>query len=163
MSIIKQELVLTPTTYRLQIGIALCSIIFTIGTTLQNFVIVNISLIETMMQMADAPNPEGQAPGFTNGFRLVGCIYIIGNALGILAFRVRSTILWWVILVVNFTQGLGFVMIPSSMWVAAISEYGIWGILPSAITDGGAIILAIIMIYTMVKYRSTWAQQRLAV
>ncbi|MFD2639524.1 hypothetical protein [Piscibacillus salipiscarius] len=149
----------TRTTKRLQVTIAICSIIFTIGTALHNFVIINTPLIETMMQMAGASNSEEEAASFTSGFRIVGCVYIVGNALGILAFKSQSTLLWWIILVVNFTQGLGFIMIPSSMWVAALNEYGLWGILPSAITDGGAILIAGLMIYTMIKYGSTWGKK----
>jgi hypothetical protein len=157
----KPELGAAPATRRLQTAIAVCSVIFTIGTALHNFVIVNASLIETMMRMEGAPDPAGEAPGFTFGFRIVGCIYIVGNALGLLAFRSRSRVLWWTVFAVNLTQGLGFVMIPRSMWTAAAEAYGAWGILPSAITDGGAFILAVVMIVSMVKYRATWAQRRL--
>ncbi|MFB9807591.1 hypothetical protein ACFFQF_21280 [Haladaptatus pallidirubidus] len=62
----------------------------------------------------------------------------------------------------NFTQAFGFVMIPSSMWLATTDTYGVWGILPSLITDGGAIALVLVMIISMVKYRSPWAQRRLS-
>ncbi|MFE4525386.1 hypothetical protein ACFRCQ_25305 [Cytobacillus firmus] len=157
----KSKLEITSTTRKLQLAIALSSVIFTIGTTLQNFVIVNTGLIETMMQMAGAQNPAGEAPGFTFWFRIVGCIYILGNALGLLAFRSRSRVLWWTILSVNITQGLGFAMIPPSMWTASTEAYGVWGILPSVITDGGGLILSLVMIISMVKYRTTWAQHRL--
>ena len=85
-------------------------------------------------------------------------VYIIGNMLGILALNSRSRILWWVILVVNITQATGPIMIPSSMWTTVHNVYGVLGILPSAITDGGAIILSFIMIASMFKFRTTWAQ-----
>lgn len=150
----------TANTRKIQLIIALCSVLFTIGTALHNFVIVNPSLIETMMQMAGAPDPAGAALGFTTNFRIIGSIYILGNALGILALRSRSAALWWLVFAVNVTQGLGFALIPSSMWIASMDAYGVWGILPSAITDGGAIILAFFMLYTMVKYRAPWAQRR---
>lgn len=112
------------------------------------------------MQMAGVADPAGEASGFTFGFRIVGCIYIIGNALGILALNSRSKILWWVILVINITQATGPIMIPSSMWTAVNNVYGVIGILPSVITDGGAIILSFIMIVSMFKFRTTWAQKR---
>ncbi|MGE7664715.1 hypothetical protein ACQKMN_03265 [Ureibacillus composti] len=147
-------------TRKLQLTIFICSIIFTIGTAIHNFVIINPSLIETMMQMAGVADPAGEASGFTFGFRIVGCIYIIGNALGILALNSRSKILWWVILVINITQATGPIMIPSSMWTAVNNVYGVIGILPSVITDGGAIILSFIMIVSMFKFRTTWAQKR---
>src|SRR5690554_1454193 len=88
-------------TRKLQITIFICSIIFTIGTAIHNFIIINPSLIETMMQMAGVADPASEASGFTFGFRIVGCIYIIGNALGIMALTSRSRILWWIILAVN--------------------------------------------------------------
>lgn len=160
MNTIQNRLATTSATRKLQIVIALSSVIFTLGTTLHNFVIVNTSLIETMMQMAGAADPAAEAPGFTMGLRAVGCIYIVGNALGILALWNRSHALWWTVFAVNITQGLGFIMIPSSMWSAAADAYGAWGILPSAVTDGGAIILALAMIAVLLKYRAPWAQRR---
>ncbi|GAA0235920.1 hypothetical protein [Haladaptatus pallidirubidus] len=158
----KPQLIATPITRKLQIAIALSSVIFTIGTTLQNFVIINTSLIEKMMRMENVADPAGAAPSFTMWFRVVGCLYILGNVIGILALRSQSRLLWWTVFTVNFTQAFGFVMIPSSMWLATTDTYGVWGILPSLITDGGAIALVLVMIISMVKYRSPWAQRRLS-
>jgi hypothetical protein len=155
----KHQLTDSTATRKLQITIVLCSIIFTIGTAIHNFVIINPTLIETMMQMAGVADPAGEAIGFTFGFRIVGCIYIIGNALGILALYSRSRILWWVILAVNITQATGPIMIPSSMWTAVTDVHGVLGILPSAITDGGAIILSLVMIISMFKFRTIWAKR----
>ncbi|EWG11572.1 hypothetical protein [Cytobacillus firmus] len=155
----KHQLTDSTATRKLQITIVLCSIIFTIGTAIHNFVIINPTLIETMMQMAGVADPAGEAIGFTFGFRIVGCIYIIGNALGILALYSRSRILWWVILAVNITQAAGPIMIPSSMWTAVTGVHGVLGILPSAITDGGAIILSLVMIISMFKFRTIWAKR----
>lgn len=155
----KHQLTDSTATRKLQITIVLCSIIFTIGTAIHNFVIINPTLIETMMQMAGVADPAGEAIGFTFGFRIVGCIYIIGNALGILALYSRSRILWWVILVVNITQATGPIMIPTSMWTAVTDVHGVLGILPSAITDGGAIILSLVMIISMFKFRTIWAKR----
>ncbi|WP_147918264.1 hypothetical protein [Ruania zhangjianzhongii] len=150
---------LTPSrwTRPLQVLTALCSVVFLIGTTLQNFVVVDVALIETMMTQAGGADPGGEAPGFTTGFRIVGCLYMLGNALGILAFWLRSRWLFWVVLAVNLTQGLGFAMIPSQMWTAVIERYGVPGILPSAVTDGGAALLAAVLIGTLVRYRRPWA------
>ena len=145
-------------TWPLQLMTALCSVVFLVGTTLQNFVVVDVTLIETMMAEAGGVDPAAEAPGFTTGFRIVGCLYMLGNALGILAFRLRTRWLFWVVLAVNLTQGLGFVMIPSQMWTAVIERYGVAGILPSAVTDGGAALLAVLLIVTLVRYRRTWAQ-----
>ncbi|SFB36571.1 hypothetical protein SAMN04488072_11968 [Lentibacillus halodurans] len=160
MSTAKDELNPTLATRKLQLAIALSSLVFTIGTTLHNFVIVNTALIETMMRMEGVADPAAEASGFTTGFRIVGCIYILGNALGMLSLFNRSHTLWWTVFTVNITQAAGFVMIPSSMWTAAAEAYGFWGILPSTVTDGGALILILFMIYFLIKYRSPWGQQR---
>ncbi|MFD1450081.1 hypothetical protein [Oceanobacillus sojae] len=115
-----------------------------------------------MMEIAGVTNPTAESGGFVKWFRIIGCIYILGNILGIFAIRSKSIVLWWIILIVNFTQGLGFAMIPTSMWRVVLDSYGLWGILPSAITDGGAFILSIVMIFYMIKYHSIWGQQRMA-
>lgn len=155
----KHQLKVSTTTRKLQNTIVICSIIFTIGTTIHNFVIINPPLIETMMQMAGVTAPSVEALEFTFGFRIVGCLYIIGNALGVIALNSRSRILWWIILLVNITQATGPIMIPSSIWTVVNDVYGVLGILPSVITDGGAIILSLVMILSMFKYRTTWAQR----
>ena len=144
----------------LQILVGSCSIVFFIGTTLHNFAVVDVQLIETMMREAGGSDPAGDAPGFTTGFRIVGCVYMVGNALGILAFWSRATWLYWTVLFVNLTQGLGFIMIPQEMWTTALDRYGVPGILPSAITDGGAAILALVMLAAFAVYRRPWALSR---
>lgn len=124
---------------------------------MQNFVVVDVELIRTMMAEAGAADPAGEAPGFTTGFRIVGCVYMVGNALGILALWMRPAWLFWVALVVNLTQGLGFIMIPAEMWTAVIDRYGVLGILPSAVTDGGAAIVSVVLLVALVRYRHPWA------
>lgn len=143
----------------LQIAVGLCSIVFTAGTALHNFVIVDAALIEAMMREAGAENPVGAAPGFTTGFRLIGCLYILGNAVGILALRRRPAWLFWLVLAVNLTQGLGFVMIPAEMRSVAADRYGTIGLLPSLVTDGGAAVLAVVLLIALVRYRTAWAVQ----
>ncbi|KOT78541.1 hypothetical protein ADK70_33860 [Streptomyces rimosus subsp. pseudoverticillatus] len=150
----------TPATKKLQITVGVCSVVFTIGTTVQNFVIINTELVEMMMQAGGSADPTASAPGFTLGLRIVGCLYILGNAAGILALRSRPRALWWIVLAVNCTQGLGFWAIPPSMWDAATNLYGTWAIIPSAVTDGGALLLTVTMVLAMAKYRTAWAQQR---
>ncbi len=161
MNKFKTRLIATSATGKLQIIVGSCAVVFTIGTILNFFVMNNTLIIEEIMRREGVTNPAEMASGFLEMFRIQGFIYILWNALGILAFRSRSLVLWWAVFGVNITQGMGFIMIPSSMWSVTFDMYGVWGILPSAVTDGGAMILAIIMIYTMIKNRSTWAQRRL--
>jgi hypothetical protein len=145
----------------LQLVVAISSVIFTIGTTLQNFVVVNLSLMEDTMQLAGQTPAEAadNAPGFLLGFRIVGCIYIVGNALGILAWRGYPWV-FWVALVVNITQAAGVVAIPPEFWEAARDRYGIAGLLPSIVTDGGAVVVAVAMLASLLAYRTTWAHRR---
>lgn len=150
----------TPWTIRAQIIAGVCSLVFAIGSALHNFVIIDSSVIEEMMRAAGGTDPAGDAPGFTSGFRLVGDVYIAANAVGIAALWSRASWLYWWVLAVNVTQGLGWVMIPSQMWPVVADRYGFAGVLPSAVTDGGAVLLAIGLIALLVKYRTTWARDR---
>ncbi len=147
----------------LQLATTICSIIFTIGTTLQAFVVVTLPMMERMMVLAGQTPAEAadNAPGFLLGFRIVGCLYIVGNAIGILAYRGWPWV-FWVALATNATQAAGVVMVPPEFWEAALDEYGIVGILPSAITDGGALLLAIALLVSLIKFRTTWARQRVS-
>jgi len=150
----------SPVTRKLQIFTAGCSLIFAVGSALHGFAVVDTGLIEDMMRLAGGADPAGDAPGFTTGFRIVGTVYILGNALGVLALYSRSRALYWWILAVNVTQALGWVMIPAQMWTVVNSEYGIAGILPSAVTDGGAVIVSLVLLGALVAFRAPWAQRR---
>jgi hypothetical protein len=153
----------TPTrwTRPLQLATTICSVIFTIGTTLQNFVIVNRSTMEEMMRLAGQTPAEAadNAPGFLLGFRIVGCVYILGNAIGILAVRGWPWV-FWVAMAVNVTQAAGVVAIPPEVFEASIDRYGFAGILPSVVTDGGGLILAIALLTSFVVFRTPWAYRR---
>lgn len=146
--------------WRLRLVVAVCSAVFTVGTALHNFVIVDTALVESMMRSAGVADPAAAAPGFTSGFRAVGCVYIAGNAVGMLAARSRSRALWWCVFTVNVTQALGPLMIPAVMWTAVLAEYGVWGALPSVVTDGGAIVLTLAMAGYLLRFRGTWARGR---
>ncbi|GIL25339.1 hypothetical protein [Actinocatenispora comari] len=139
---------------------AVCSLAFAIGSALQNFWIVDTPLVETMMRHAGAAHDAGAAADFVRGFRVVGCLYIVGNAVGVLVLVARSWLLWWWVLVVNSTQSLGWVMIPTQMWSAARDRHGVLGLLPSAVTDGGALLLVLVLLSAWVWCRGPWAQRR---
>lgn len=134
-----------------------------IGSALHNFVSIDSSVIEEMMRAAGGDNPATDAPGFTSGFRLAGDIYIAANAVGIAALWSRASWLYWWVLAANVTQGLGWVMIPSQMWTVVACRYDFVGVLPSAVTDGGAVLLAIGLIGLLFRYRATWARDRRAI
>jgi hypothetical protein len=51
-------------------------------------------------------------------------------------------------------------VIPPEVSQASIAMYDPAGILPTVITDGGALILALILIASFVRFRAPWAQRR---
>lgn len=144
----------------LAVTTAVASMIFTLGTALHAFAVIDSGVIEEMMRRAGGADPAGAAPGFTTGFRIVGSLYVVGNALGVLALRSRASWLFWVVLAVNATQGLGWVMIPPEMWTVTYDRYGVVGVLPSAVTDGGAVLLTALLLVSLIRHRTTWARQR---
>ncbi len=85
-----KQLIATPVTKKLHITVGVCSVVFTIGTAVHNFVIINNDLVEMMMRAGGSADPTASAPGFTLWLRIAGCLYILGNAAGILALRSRS-------------------------------------------------------------------------
>ena len=100
------------------------------------------------------------APGFVTGFRVVGRLYMLGNALGILALLQRTwTWLFWVVIGVNASQAVG-VVIPPEVFTATRDRFGTAGLIPSYATDGGAILLVITFAAFFICYRTPWAQHR---
>ncbi|MEV6237990.1 hypothetical protein [Lentzea sp. NPDC051838] len=136
-------------------GIA--SVVFTIGTALHAFVIINEQTLQRMFELAGA-EPQ---PGFLTAFRAVGCVYVVGNAIGILALKGKPRAwLFWVVIAVNATQAAGIKMVPPEMWTAVKEEFGVVGMLPSLITDGGALVLTLTLAITAVARKSVWAQKK---
>ncbi|YCK40229.1 hypothetical protein ACNF49_41045 [Actinomadura sp. ATCC 39365] len=149
-------------TPRLQVLTFVCSAVFTLGTVLHGWVIINPDTLELMMTLSGKTPAEAaaEAPGFLAGFRAVGAVYVIGNTLGMLALRGWKWT-FWVALLVNMTQAAGPLgMIPPVMWKASAEMYGVPGLLPSILTDGGALVLSIVLIVSLARFRSTWAHRR---
>ena len=145
----------------LQTLTVICSALFVIGTTLQNFVIIDVEAVREMMRLAGASAADAQAdaPGFVTGFRIVGCLYILGNAVGLLARTGRSWV-FWAVLPVNLTQATGLLVIPPEMFEVAGERFGPVGLLPSYVTDGGAAVLSLVLLIGLVRYRRPWAYRR---
>ncbi|RAS64998.1 hypothetical protein C8D87_105493 [Lentzea atacamensis] len=136
-------------------GIA--SVVFTIGTAVHAFVIINDQTLQRMFELAGAE----PVPGFLTVFRAVGCLYVAGNALGVLALQGKPrTWLFWVVITVNATQAAGVLMVPPEMWTAVREAYGIPGRLPSLITDGGALVLVVTLAGTAIATRSVRTQKK---
>ncbi|MFC7548178.1 hypothetical protein [Plantactinospora sp. GCM10030261] len=142
----------------LQLLTVVCSVVFVIGTTLHNFLIIDVGTVTEMMRLAGSTPAEAQmsAPGFVTGFRIVGCLYIVGNAIGLLA-RAGHGWVFWTVLGVNVTQAAGVVAIPPEVFTATRAEFGPAGLLPSLITDGGAAVLTLILVGFLIRYRRPWA------
>ena len=150
----------TPTrwTAPLQMLVMACSVVFLAGTALQAFVIIDERAMVDMMREAGATaeRASAEAPGFLLGFRLVGCAYIIGNAVGLLP---RSGRWWvfWLVLLVNVTQAAGVVAIPPEVFTVTQERFGAVGLLPSWVTDGGAALLSLVLVASLIRYRRPWA------
>jgi hypothetical protein len=133
-------------TRRLQVVVVVCSVVFTLGTALHGFVIIDLAVLERTMLLAGSD--VAGAPAFLAGFRIVAAVFVLGNALGLLALRGWPW-LFWVVLAVNAGQAAGVVMVPFVMFEAVVAEYGWVGVLPSVVTDGGALVLVLIMLGTL--------------
>ncbi|RSN25433.1 hypothetical protein DMC63_04670 [Streptomyces sp. WAC 05977] len=135
-------------TPKIRLVTVLCSIVFVLGTTLQNYVIIDLGLIEASMRLKGAD--IAGAPTYLSALRLVGNVFIVGNALGLLVwFGWRR--LFWPVLAVNVAQAFGVYVVPFEVHRAAIAEHGWPGVLPSLVTDGGAVILSIVLTTAYVR------------
>jgi hypothetical protein len=144
-------------TGHLRLAVVLCSVVFTIGTALHGFVIIDAGVLARTMELAGSSADPG---GFLTGFRVVGAVFVVANAVGLLALR-AGTWLFWVVLAVNAGQAAGVVMVPPEMFDAVVQTYGWAGVLPSVVTDGGALILVLVMlgrVLAVVRRRSGSAQ-----
>jgi hypothetical protein len=86
----------------------------------------------------------------------VGCVYIVGNALGLLARTGRAWV-FWLALLVNVTQAAGVVAIPPEVFEVTKDRFGVVGLVPSLVTDGGAAALSLVLVVSVMRYRRPWA------
>ncbi|WP_282776394.1 MULTISPECIES: hypothetical protein [unclassified Nocardia] len=136
------------------------SAVFTLGTAVQCFVIVDLETLDRMMELAD-PAAADAMPWFLIVFRLAGSLYIVGNAVGMLGLLRRPwPWLFWIVVLVNATQAAGLVLVPPEMFTAAREEFGISGILPTVVTDGGAAVLTVVLVVTFLGTRAPWGHRR---
>ncbi|MFE0021376.1 hypothetical protein [Amycolatopsis sp. NPDC059021] len=148
----------------LRLAVAVCSAVFAIGTALQNFVVIDPHMIELAMRLAGKTPAEAQAeaPGFLTVLRLVGDLYLAGNLLGLLALWPRARI-FWLVLIVNITQAAGVIAIPPAVFRASLELYGPVGLLPSLLTDGGALVLSLVLIFRWLSGKRAQRKERDAV
>jgi hypothetical protein len=138
-----------------------CSAIFTLGTALQTFVFVDLALIGAAMRFAGLSEADAAvaAPGFLTGFRLVGVVYILGNAVGLLALSGKTWV-FWVTLLVNVTQGAGVFVIPPSVIAAMREVHSGAAYVTTLIVDGGGLTLSAILLTSFIQFRQPWAYTR---
>ncbi|GAA1640147.1 hypothetical protein [Actinoplanes couchii] len=144
----------------LQNLVVACSLAFVIGTALQAFVIIDEQAIFDIMRTAGASPEQAatDAPGFLLGFRAVGCVYLLGNMVGLLARTGRPAV-FWTVLAVNLTQAAGVVVIPPEVFEVTLTRFGPAGLLPSYLTDGGAALLTLLLLTSLARFRTPWAHQ----
>ncbi|WET78773.1 hypothetical protein P3102_32790 [Amycolatopsis sp. QT-25] len=137
-------------TPKIRLVTVLCSLVFVLGTMLQNYVLIDLDLIEASMRLKGVET--GDAPAYLGALRLVGNVFIAGNALGLLVWF-RGRWLFWPVLAVNIGQAAGVYVVPFEVHRAAIAEHGWPGVLPTLVTDGGAVILSMVLIVAYVRSR----------
>ena len=146
-------------TRRLQLVTVVCSAVFVAGTFLQTFVFVDRELIETAAALSGMGPAEAAAfaPGFLTGFRWVGSLYVLGNAVGLSALR-GGTGTFWTVLAVNATQAAGVVVLPDAVTRAMRLHDGGAAWVTTLVVDGGAVLLAVALLVSLVAYRRPWGR-----
>src|SRR4051812_41902130 len=99
------------------------------------------------------------APELVTTLRLVGVGFLVANLLLLAAPRGRAWT-FWLALAVAVAQALGVVagMVPWVVLQATYERFGVAGLLPTLVTDGGAAVLAVLLLVALVRYRTIWAR-----
>lgn len=139
---------------RLQVLVAVCSLLLTVGTALHIFAafdhrVIHQGLVDS--GLADAPT----ATAVFVGLRGLGVLFMAANALGILALWARPEWLFGTVLGVNIVQALTWVLIPNAVWSAAQDAYGWSHTVPGMMVIGTALAVAVILTATLVR-RGPW-------
>lgn len=141
---------------RLQVLVAVCSVLLTVATALHTFAAFDHAVLQR--GLVD--------PGLTDAataslvfivLRVAGVLFMVGNALGILALWSRPDWLFGTVLGVNVAQALVWVLVPGAVWTAAGDAYGWSHTLPGMMAIGGALALAVVMTWTLLR-RGPWGE-----
>lgn len=141
---------------------AICAAVFTVGTALQTFVFVDEALIARSMLLSGMSDSEAAlaAPGFLTTWRVVGVVFIIGNSIGLFAPRGDAGV-FWAVLLVNVGQAAGIFVISPSVITAMQEMNGGAAYITTLVVDGGALILTVILLLSLLRFRAPWAYTRL--
>ncbi|WP_067962689.1 hypothetical protein [Nocardiopsis trehalosi] len=145
--------------WRLRVLTAACSAVFAVGTLLQNVVVVDLAMLEHAMRLAGMGPAEAAAaaPGFLDTFRAVGWLFVAGNAVGVLAVLPGGGRgVFWTAVAVNAAQAVGVAAVPAEVFRASLDLYGPAGVLPTLVTDGGALVLVLLLLGAFAVSRAPW-------
>ncbi|MCF6473218.1 hypothetical protein FAF44_33265 [Nonomuraea sp. MG754425] len=151
-----------PWTRRLRFCTFACSFVFAVCALLQGWLMVNEEIVELSFRLAgdEAAEASAAAPEFLTGFRVVAACQVLGNSLGMFALR-GSPWSYWTALSVNLTQAGGLLgLIPAQLYRAALRAHGPAGLLPAFMICGGAVVLAVLLINSIVPFRKIWREFR---
>jgi hypothetical protein len=142
---------------------AVGGLVFAVGTAVQAFVVITPDTVARAMALAGRAPAEiaAGAPDLVTTLRVVGIGFLVANLLLLAAPRGR-TWTFWLALAVATGQALGVVagMVPWVVLQATYERFGVAGLLPTLVTDGGSAVLAVLLLVSLVRYRSTWARLR---
>jgi hypothetical protein len=145
----------------LQLLTAACGPVFALGTALQAFVVITDETVAHAMALAGRTPAEiaPAAPELVTTLRIIGVGFLVANLLLLAAPRGRAWT-FWLALAVTVGQALGVVagMVPWVVLQATYQRFGVAGLLPTLVTDGGSAVLAVLLLVSLVHYRTTWAQ-----
>jgi len=135
-------------TRRLQLLTAVVSVFTTIGTALVlGYVTPEVLVARTVISPADVD-------GFVFGFRIVGGIFLVANAIGIAALWNKSWVFYLMILT-NLAQGVGMFAVDFT----ATGQRDL-AVLGTYVTDGGGGLLGLVLLGFAIRYRTAWARRR---
>lgn len=141
----------TPTawTARLQWFTAAASLITTVGTA------IVLGYVSPDMLHARFPDlTDDWIGGFLPVFQAVGFVFLAANAIGLLAPLGRPWV-FYVVLVLDLVQGIGFVGFDRQD--AGLRGLGLVG---SIATDGGGGLVGLVLLASLLRYRTAWARRR---
>jgi hypothetical protein len=142
---------------------AICGLVFAVGTAVQAFVVITAETVGHAMALAGRAPAEiaAGAPELVTTLRMVGVGFLVANLLLLAAVRGRAWT-FWLALAVSAAQALGVVagMVPWVVLVATHERFGVAGLLPTLVTDGGSAVLAVLLLIALARYRAPWAQLR---
>ncbi|QLK85556.1 hypothetical protein [Staphylococcus sp. 17KM0847] len=136
--------------------LAYISFLFAVCLVVHQVTIVDSQVISHMLEQSGNKVSENAINAINNSLRYTGILYILAYSAGVVAIKFQHPYLWWFMLAVFISQVFNALLNPPLLYVSIVNVKGFLALVPYAVAVIGSIVMAVFMIITSIKRKTTF-------